>query len=322
MQICSYPMTTPDARPCIIALGFFDGVHLAHRRLLQAARAMADARGVPLCVFTFPSESPQIKQASRRIYPTEIKLSLLSACGVQRVILCPFEAVCDMTAETFVRQVLCRDLGCIGAVCGYNFRFAKGAYADAQALHTLLAAQGCDCHIEPPFCHAGDVLSATRIRAHLCAGAMEQAAELLGEPYRLCGTCEHGLGLGRRLGTPTVNLPLPHGVCIPPHGVYRCIACVDGICYHALTNIGTCPTFGEREAHAECFLLDFNGDLYGKTVTVYLLARLRDERAFSSAEELKMQILIDKNNTLEQNPSLDEWHPTHGRLQWQENGQS
>lgn len=307
MDVSEYLVGERIGRDSVVALGFFDGVHVAHRRLLSAAADIAHRDGRELCVFTFPSESEHLKRDARRIYPTSVKLSLFASLGVDRVVLADFDAVADMSAQTFVSDVLVRDLGCAVAVCGYNFRFSKGAGADAQVLQMLLAAQGRTCHIEPPVCFEGRELSATAIRAYLGEGAMDMAARALGAPYRMVGVGERGLGLGHRLGTPTVNLTLPPSFCQPKGGVYRCFARVEGVTYHALTNYGTCPTFGARPVHAECWILDFDGDLYGKEVTVYFLGYLREERIFSSAEELKMQINIDKNMTVTQNPSPNGW---------------
>jgi len=289
----------------VVALGFFDGVHVAHRRLLALARAEARRRGCELCVLTFLSEGRALKPDAERIYPTEIKQQLLREAGVDRTVLCEFSAVSDMDAATFVETVLCRTLGCVCAVCGYNFRFSRGAVADSDALYRLLAERGRACLVCEPVDFEGRPLSATFIRTLLREGDMQTAAAALGVPYRLRACPVRVLGLGRTLGTPTVNLTFPEGTCRPKNGVYRCIAAVDGVRYTALTNVGTCPTFGARPVHAECYLLDFDGDIYGKEVTVYFLAFLREERAFASADELRAQIERDVRQTVRDNPPKD-----------------
>lgn len=305
MRITDYTAGVRLSGERVVVLGLFDGVHRAHRHLLSVAREAAARRGAELCVFTFVSEAKALKPEAERIYATETKLALLASAGVEHTVLARFEDLADMDADRFVREVLCLALGCTHAVCGYNFRFSRGACADAAELTARMAAEGRTVSVCEPVRMRGEVLSATAIRAWLREGELALANEALGAPYRLSCRAEHGLGLGRRLGTPTVNLPLPEGLCHPAHGVYRTVAEVDGRRYHAVTNVGVCPTFGRRPAHAECYLLNFDGDVYGKTVTVYFLAYLRKERTFSSPEELKMQIELDKNTTLAENPPLD-----------------
>ncbi len=307
MQTVPYHVGKPVAEKAVVVLGFFDGVHQGHRQLLQAAAAEAERAGCPLCVFTFSGENTRLKQEAPRIYSTEQKLRLLEACGAHITVLCRFDDISHMSAQAFVRDVLCRDLGCVCAVCGYNFRFGKGAAADADTLRTLLRQEGRGCIIQPAVMQDGHVLSATRIREFLRSGDMAQATAALGEPYRTSGIGEPGRGIGGTLGTPTLNLTFAEGLCRPKSGVYRCLAHVRGKMYHALTNVGTCPTFGDRPVHAECWIDGISGDLHGEHVTVYFLGYLRAERRFSSPQELKMQIELDKKAMAEQNPPPNTW---------------
>lgn len=305
MHVTEYTRDLRLSGERVVVLGFFDGVHTAHRRLLSMAASEARRTGRELCVLTFLSEGRALKPGAERIYPTDIKLQLLQGLGVDRTVLCDFSAVSDMDADTFVREVLCLALGCATAVCGYNFRFSRGARADSGVLCRLMAEAGRGCLVCDPVDFDGHPLSATFIRNLLREGDMETAAKALGAPYRLRACPERGLGLGRTLGTPTVNLTFAEGLCRPKNGVYRCIATVGGERYTAVTNVGTCPTFGERPVHAECYLLDFDGDVYGKEITVYFLGFLREERVFSSSEELKMQIELDIKTTIRENPPKD-----------------
>ncbi len=307
MQTVQYMAGQPIMARAVVVLGFFDGVHRGHRQLLATAAKEAKRADGPLCVFTFSGENTQLKKDVARIYSTEQKLRLLEDCGADCTVLCDFDSISHMCAEQFVRDVLCRDLGCVCAVCGYDFRFGKGASADAQTLRSLLAQAGRGCVIQPAVTQAGQVLSATHIRELLTRGDMARAWEALGEPYRMSGVGEHGRGIGGTLGTPTVNLTFAPGLCRPKSGVYRCLAQVRGNTYHALTNVGTCPTFGERPLHAECWIDGISGDLHGECVTVFFLGYLREERRFSSPEDLKMQIQLDKIAMTEQNPSPDTW---------------
>lgn len=156
-----------------------------------------------------------------------------------------------------------------------------------------------------------DSLSASRVRDALSCGEVSRAAEMLGVPYHLTGRVEHGLGLGRTLGFPTVNTPLSEGSPLKS-AVYRTAVPLEGKIYAALTNVGSCPTFGERKPHAETTLLDFSGDLYGAEVKIYFLEMLREEMTFASPEELTSQINADIEKVRNQN----------GEITWQEIGLS
>ena len=141
---------------------------------------------------------------------------------------------------------------------------------------------------------------------------IELAGEALGVPFFIEGLVLPGLGLGRGMGTPTANLPLPSATFSPPPGVYRSAARIDGRLYPAVTNVGTCPTVGEREAHSETYIIGLNEPIYGKKIKVFLLGYIRGERRFESKEELIMQINVDKNAAL----------PQKGDLIWTDSGPS
>lgn len=277
---------------CVVAIGVFDGVHLGHRALLSAARARADALGLPLVVFTFPPEMPGVKTAPP-LYPAEEKERLLSACGVDAAVFAPFPAVRDLSAEAFVNDVLLGELGAALAVCGYDFRFGAGAAGTPETLTFLMKKSGGDVLILPPTLFEGEPLSTTRVRAFLSAGDVLRANAALGAPYTYRGTVAHGLRLGREIGMPTLNLPVPEGLFIPKTGVYAALCTLGGAEYPALANLGTCPTFGAREVHYEIHLVSDVPDAYGEAASVTLLKYLRPERTFPSAEALTAQIKKD-----------------------------
>ena len=300
MQLITYrPGQVAAPCPSVVALGFFDGVHLGHRALLRLAREKADALGIPLSVFTFPAEDENIKRGAERLYGTEKKLALLSSLGVDFVYTCALSAVSDISAEEFAKTCLAGQLLAAVSVCGFNYRFGHGAAGDAQALVRYMKEIGRENLVLDPLYADGELLSSRAIRAHLQKGEVERAAELLGEPYALAGRVESGDGRGRTLGFPTVNLPIPEGRALLPNGVYATVAHTVKGNFPSVTNVGTCPTFGERLVHAETHLCEFSGDLYGEVIDVQFLKRLRDEKTFSSKEELIKQINIDKNTSME-----------------------
>lgn len=278
-----------------IALGYFDGVHLAHRELISMCVKEAGARGLVPCVFTFSAEDASIKASAARIYPTSVRLSILEELGIEVAVVADFSSIAGLSPAEFVQSVLIGACGMRLAASGYNFRFGKGASGGARELSELCSAGGAECLLLEERTLGGEPISSTRIRAALLEGDVRLATELLGAPYRIDGRVEHGRGVGHKLGFPTVNTKIPEGAIKMKNGVYKTVVRVDGKTLPAITNVGVCPTFDIREVHAETYINDFSGDLYGKDVEVLFLDFIREERRFDSAEELIMQINIDKS---------------------------
>ncbi|MBO5010459.1 MAG: riboflavin biosynthesis protein RibF [Clostridia bacterium] len=291
----------PKLSPSVLALGFFDGVTLAHRELLKEARKIADKKGLSLGVFTFYSTDP-IKPLSERIYSTEDKLLLLGRCGVDFVILSSFDELSGLSPEEFVR-IISEDLGASVAVSGFNFRFGKGARGNVADLKSLMEKGGGSAVTVKEQTLDGKSISATLIRELISLDKIEEANHLLGAPYMLRGLVSSGKGLGHSLGFPTVNTDIPSGRATPL-GVYRSAVPIGDRIYHAVTNIGSCPTMGERKTHAETHIIDYDGDLYSKDIEVYLLGYLRDEIRFNTPEELIAQVEEDKKRAIKENGEL------------------
>ncbi len=283
---------------CVMALGFFDGVHIAHRALLEEARLAAERMGLPLAVFTFPAESERLKRGASRLYSTEEKLFLLEELSVDVCVLCDFDSVRDMTREEFVDGLLIGQLCVRLAVFGYNFTYGKGGAGNAHTLSERLSSHGAESLVIDEKKYFGSEISSTAIRKRLDSLDLRGAARLLGKAYFITGTVVRGRGDGRVFGIPTVNIDLKEDLYALASGVYATAVVIDGVRYLSVTNIGKCPTFGERELHAECFILGYDGNLYGETVRIYFIEHLREERRFSSKDELIAQINIDKNRVL------------------------
>ena len=296
---------------CAVAVGFFDGVHLAHRELIHTAIDEAKRRGIPAGVFTFSSESG-IKRSSSRIYTTEERLEIIESLGVDFAVVCDFSSIRELSGREFVHDVLVRDLGVSVAVSGFNFNFGKNAESKAEDFVEYMREMGREAIIIEPRMFAGRPLSSSMIREFLCAGKVESAAAALGAPFFITGEVDCGWELGRKLGFPTANLSEGDGRVKLKRGVYRCAVKIGKRLYHAVTNIGVCPTFEEREAHYETHVINYSGNLYGKKITLYFLGYLREERHFNSPEQLKEQIAVDKYRAKEEN----------GNTLWQEIGLS
>lgn len=310
MVIYHYPTDEKLNIPeCVMALGFFDGVHIAHRDLISRAAEEAKTRGLKLGIFTFAFDG-KIKVGSSRLYDDGEKAEMFADLGADFTVYADFDAISGCSAEDFVSKILSRDLNCRTCVAGFNFRFGKGAKGNSTMLCELMAENGGEAVICDEITADGTTLSATLIRGLISSGEIEEANRLLGAPYYIKGRVAHGRKDGRKLGFPTANIILGEGRTLPRLGVYRTAVVIDGRVYSGVTNIGVCPTFMGDEARLETHIIDFSGDLYDKELRVYLLGFIRDERRFDSLEELKMQINIDKNTTIREN----------GDIKWQELG--
>ena len=183
---------------------------------------------------------------------------------------------------------------------------------ESKKLKELMAAFGGDAMIFDEYPTKGRAVSSTLIRGLLVAGDCARANQLLGEPYFLTGVVSHGDGRGRTLGLPTVNTDIPETKLQPKAGVYRSRVMIDGAFFDSVTNIGTCPTFAEREIHAETYIVNYSGNLYGEKIRIFFLGYLREEKKFESPNELIMQINVDKKQAIQEN----------GDLTWQAIGQN
>ena len=280
----------------VIALGFFDGVHIGHRKILDTARAEAKRLGIPLAAFTFSLDSG-IKD-EKRIYTERERLHLFNKCGVDEVIIAGFNDMRGLSGEDFVNKYLVEKYGCAVAVVGEDFRFGKGASCGATELKHLLSAAGRESITVSDVTIDGARVSATDIKNYLLSGDMAAANTALGAPYLIISSVAHGRAVGRTLGFPTLNCDI--GGKRPLRlGVYASSVVIGGEEYTALTNVGICPTFEIREVHAETFILDFNKEIYNEEVKIYLHAFLRDEMRFSTKEELIARINTDIENAKE-----------------------
>lgn len=294
---CLSPATGCEIAPpdrAVVCLGTFDGVHLAHRMLLQAAKARARELEppAPVAVFTF-SEPPSdylSNAPAGHLSSLDERISLLSQAGAEYVFLGKFPALRGLSPQEFAQRILCDACHAVLAVCGYNFRFGKGGSGGPEDLEKA----GVPVSVMNPVDLNGAKVSSTRIRTLLSLGDAEEAARLLTRPYRFAAPVLHGKTLGTALGAPTVNQLIPEGMVVPAYGVYITECEFDGQTYRGVTNVGVRPTVDRNGAvNCETHLLGFSGNLYGKIVRVSFLKRLRGERKFSSPEELANAIRED-----------------------------
>ena len=283
-----------DAVPCVLCLGNFDGVHKAHAMLVHAAVELAGKLGaVPgaFC-FTRPSGDYLFENAPPHLASTHRRISLLFDAGAQLAIVAPFPTMREMSAEQFLAYL--EDQGCVGVVCGDDFRFGKKAAGNAQ---TLIAYFGKDrtVVVPPQSLPDGQRISSSAIRAALGIGNAERAALMLGRPWTLCAKVYHGKHLGSHWGFPTANQYFPARSVVPAYGVYAVRCTVDGKTYNGVANVGMRPTVDGKQARVNCetHLFDYTGDLYGKVLCTAFYTYLRPERKFESADALRAAIASD-----------------------------
>ena len=286
----------------VIALGFFDGVHLAHGALLRQVVRRAGELGASPCAFTFDQHpSLRLLGAQEPLLSTvEDRRWLMSRLyGIEELLVASFDRMMSMPWQEFVSGYLAREQEAVHVVCGYDFRFgAKGA-GDARRLQLACAELGMGCDIVGEMRLDGIRVSSTHIRTLLRTGETEQAARFLGHPHILSDRVRPGKHLGRKLGFPTVNLSFGPGVLVPAFGVYAAKAFLPGggTCL-AAANIGVRPTVERNvEPNLEAFLLDFDGDLYGQTLRLALYHRLRGEERFPDVSALAAEVLRNAQQT-------------------------
>lgn len=289
-------------RPIALALGTFDGLHLGHRQVIEQMRSQARAKDLPQWVFSFqnhPAEVLRPELAPPLLTSWHEKLTLLQNQGpLDGVILQAFDQnFSQLSPEAFVREILVERLKVATIAVGFNFHFGYQARGNGELLQQMGRELGFDVAIVPACEAQGQVISSTRIRELLLAGQLSEALELLGGEFIIQGEVIRGQGIAAKvLGVPTANLKLEHPrKVLPPKGVYACYVRRHG--HHtqhpAVMNIGNRPTFAGQNLSLEVFLMDFEGDLYGQTLEVYLKDFLRPEQRFEGPEALKAQIHQD-----------------------------
>jgi len=283
----------------IYALGFFDGVHRGHAELLKVCRTLADSSGCRAAAVTFSSHPDTLVQgvAPRLINTIEDRVRLLKNAGMDDVVVLPFDKAMMACPWQDFLQLLAETYHAAGLVCGHDFRFGNRGEGNAELLCAYCKEKDMPCAVVPEQTLDGITVSSSHIRTLLEKGEMEEAGRFLGHPHILTGEVISGRKLGRTLGIPTANLALPEEVVKLPHGVYACKATVDGETYLAVTNIGSRPTVGGHRITVEPWLLSFNGDLYGKTLSLSFYRFLRQEAKFPSLEALKEEIIKNAAET-------------------------
>jgi riboflavin kinase/FMN adenylyltransferase len=284
----------------VLTIGAFDGVHVAHRALIAGAVMRARELGVKSVVVSFnPHPDTVVKPDNKMIYLTSLeqKAALIEEIGADYLIIQPFtQEFRQLTAQEFVEWIL-QPAQIAEIHVGEDFVFGHKAQGNLAFLHHLGTQHGFHVSGLAPLEVGNEVVSSTRIRNLLLQGEVIQAARLLGRNHELSGPVVHGFQRGRLIGFPTANITVAPDFAIPGNGVYVTLAYIesdgDTTTRPSVTNIGVRPTFDNGARTIETHLLDFDGDLYDKTLRVEFLAKLRDERKFSGIDEIRAQLFKD-----------------------------
>lgn len=288
----------------VIALGFFDGVHRGHGALLRRVSEVAREKNALACAFTFDLH-PASQILGRQIpllSTPEDREGLMRRCyGIQEVEIGRFERMMRMPWRDFITEYLQKELGAIHVVAGHDFHFGYRGEGNPERLRRVCAELGMGCDIIHKVELDGITISSTYIRTLIAQGETERARAFLGHPHVFTGTVVHGKQLGRTIGFPTANLIIPPEVIVPAHGVYATkVVTPDGGSRMAVTNVGRRPTVDDGDQiTVEPWILDFDGDLYGKSIRVEFYEHLRGEQKFGSLAELTAMVHQNGEQTRE-----------------------
>lgn len=289
-------------------LGYFDGFHRGHMALCDAAYEIKQRKNAACVMLWTFDHLAKGKAITNNAEKAEAFFSYFPngteggpPCE-KAVVFEEFSALSHLTGEEFAEVVLKGQLDASAVVCGFNFRFGRQGSSGAEDLSRYCRTLGIECCVVPPVSVEGETVSSTELRRLIEGGEVDLAARRMGRPYSVTAPVVHGKRIGHSLGFPTVNQRIPVDKVTPAFGVYACQVRIsdseelkNGVC-----NIGFRPTVNgdERDVTLETYLFDYDGDLYGKTVTVFLCKRLRGETRFSCVEELSRQIARDKESAI------------------------
>lgn len=280
----------------VVTLGNFDGVHCGHQEILRRTVAAAREGGGQALAITFWPHPAQVLAASHHpplIMTLRQRLELIADCGIDVAVAQRFSLrFSRVTAEDFVRRLLCERLGARRIVVGHRVSFGHQRGGNAEVLRALGSEMGVAVEVVEPI-HVGDTIaSSSAVRRAVSAGDLDKARRLLGRPHTIAGRVIHGHHRGRSIGFPTANLRV-HNAMVPPDGVYAVRLCWHGRWHPGVANIGFNPTFGDRQRSIETHVFDFDADLYRQRVEVAFVQRLRGEAKFPNAAALAAQIRQD-----------------------------
>ncbi|MCZ7594533.1 MAG: bifunctional riboflavin kinase/FAD synthetase [Hyphomicrobium sp.] len=296
LVVHGYKDVPQGARGAALAIGNFDGVHRGHQALLRAAVAIGRELGAPAGALIFephPREFFHPEEPHFHLTPLPQKLDLFEHAGLNLAVVLPFDVkLASLSADDFVSRIIVGALAARHVIIGHDFFFGRNRGGTPETMQAAAQKLGFGITIIPPVAEDGEVFSSSAIRLHLAQGDVKGATRLLGRTWRVEGTVVGGAKRGTGLGFPTANIPLPRGTTLG-HGIYAVRVHLDGARHDGAAYLGTRPTYDDGMPVLEVFLLDFDGDLYGRTIEVEFVDFIRADRKFDSSQALIAQMERD-----------------------------
>lgn len=282
-----------NANRTAVALGNFDGMHVGHMAVLEAAKSFESEGLLPVAVlFDEHSLKAITGKAPAMLMTVTERNRIINENGL-RIETLVFNEIRDLSPSAFVEKILVGRLGAAAVCCGYNYRFGKGASGTAQTMGEICGRLGLQCRVSGEVDVDRCAVSSTKIRGFIENGEIEKANKMLGRPFGFSSRVIDGDKRGRVLGFPTINQIIPEELAMPRFGVYQSVVTVNGEKFKGVTNVGRRPTVGTEKILSETHILDFDRDIYGENVDVRLIKFIRPEKKFSSFDELARQIKSD-----------------------------
>ena len=282
-----------NANRTAVALGNFDGMHVGHMAVLEAAKSFESEGLLPVAVlFDEHSLKAITGKAPAMLMTVTERNRIINENGL-RIETLIFNEIRDLSPSDFVEKILVGRLGAAAVCCGYNYRFGKGASGTAQTMSEICGRLGLQCRVSGEVDVDRCAVSSTKIRGFIENGEIEKANKMLGRPFGFSSRVIDGDKRGRVLGFPTINQIIPEELAMPRFGVYQSVVTVNGEKFKGVTNVGRRPTVGTEKILSETHILDFDRDIYGENVDVRLIKFIRPEKKFSSFDELARQIKSD-----------------------------
>ncbi len=283
---------TQNTKVCL-ALGYFDSMHLGHRKLIEFAGNYAEAHGLTAAVATFTNNAYKVfNREEKSVYTYAERCEMLDGL-CEYVLPMRFDARMKNTDASAFLDALFAAYDIRSAVCGYDYLFGAGAKGDAELLKSYCAARGVHCAVFDKFELDGERVSTSAVKRFLSDGDVERANAYLGAPFMMRGKVVHGRGAGRMFDIPTANIKVPADKLLPKSGVYGTTCVIDGETYRGATNIGARPTFGLTKTVVETMIDGFDDNIYGKDITLYFYKYLRPVQKFDTPSALSAQVHKD-----------------------------
>lgn len=280
-----------------VALGNFDGVHKGHLTLIEKAMELAKKNQGLSMVYTFKNHPLHLidkQRIPKLLMDNDSKIEYLEKLGIDVLCLADFtEEIMKMNPRDFIKKLI-KEFNVKGIVVGFNYRFGYKNAGDLKLLEQLSKELDFELHIIEAYSYNHEIVSSTVIRNSLLQGEVEKVFEVLGRPYALRGIVVDGKKLGRTIGFPTANLQVCKDVAIPKIGVYYTNVEIQGKILKGITSVGNNPTVNGKNITVETYILDFQGNIYGETIKVYFIKRIRNEQKFKNLDELTAQLKKDK----------------------------